>query len=115
MYTDYLTEVLIQTINRVGYEAMDGPDIRETMETLDYTPLGLQSFKFEEGIRALSGNRIAQMGYLGENGEAATLPDNPPVLVPVGEVQFPIPILTPLTDFAPAPDLRPGGADVPEM
>lgn len=113
MYTDYFMEVLIQTINRVGFEAMDGADVKETMETLEYTPLGLQTFRFEEGQRALAGNRIARLGYLGENGEEAVLPDNPPVLVQAGDAQFPVPILTPLTDFVPAPDLRPGGADVP--
>jgi len=49
-----------------------------------------------------------------QTGPATSGDDAMTVDLPDGTKAF-IPILIPLTEFAPAPDLRPGGADVPDM
>jgi hypothetical protein len=53
------------------------------------------------------------MRFLGQNGKTPAGPDNPPMVVTVGDQQHLVPMIIPLTDYQPAPDLRPGGADVP--
>lgn len=110
---DLYTEIYIQTANRVGFANITGADIKETIENLDYSPLGLAPINFQEGRRSTSSNRIAMMGYLGEDGQSMAGADVPPMVVTVGERQLLVPINVALTDFADAPDLRPGGADVP--
>ncbi|MFN8374136.1 MAG: ABC transporter substrate-binding protein [Anaerolineae bacterium] len=110
---DLYTEIYIQTANRVGFAAITGADIKETIEGLDYSPLGLTQVNFQEGRRSTSANRIAMMAYLGEDGATPASADNPPMVLTVGDRQLLIPINIPLTEFADAPDLRPGGADVP--
>ena len=113
---DLYIEAYIQTGNRVGYDNVDGVAIKETLETMNYDALGgLQTIAFDPEVRALSANRIAQLAYLGQDGVSPASAENPPMVVEAGDQQFLVPILVPLTDFAPAPDLRPGGADVPEM
>src|SRR5207248_629871 len=42
-------------------------------------------------------------------------PTNPLLLVSEGGRELPVPMLIPLSDFQPAPDLRPGGADMPAL
>lgn len=70
--------------------AIDGAVMKDVIETTVYNPLGLYPFDFDGGaIRALPNNRIVQMVF--ESAEIT----GPPNLVP-------------LTDFAPAPDTRPG-------
>ncbi|NWF69192.1 MAG: ABC transporter substrate-binding protein [Chloroflexi bacterium] len=110
---DLYTEIYIQTANRVGFANITGADIKETVEALDYSPLGLTDINFQEGRRSTSANRIAMMAYLGEDGATPASADNPPLVLTVGDRQILVPILVPLTDFVDAPDLRPGGADVP--
>ena len=53
------------------------------------------------------------MNYLGADGKTAAGAGNPPIMVTVGGQQFLVPMIVPLTDYQPAPDLRPSGADVP--
>lgn len=113
---DTFIEAYILTGNRVGFDNIDGAAMKETLETMVYDTLGgVQTIDFSGDSRALSANRIAMMAYLGQDGQRPAGPDNPPMVVTAGEQQFLVPILVPLTDFAPAPDLRPGGADVPGM
>ncbi len=111
---DLFIEAYIQTANREGgFENITGAAIRETLETMEYSPLGLFDVDYADGaLRDTSANRIGVLEYLGENGGPAG-PDNPPVVQTAGDQQFLIPIVVPLTDFEETPDLRPGGADVP--
>lgn len=94
--TDLFIEVYIQTGNRVGFDHITGADIKETLESIVYSPLGgVETIDFKGGARrTLSANRIGQMSYLADQ-------------------QNIVPMLVPLSDFQTAPDLRPGGADVP--
>lgn len=113
---DTYTELYIQTVNRVGsLEAVTGADIKETIESMSYSPLGLYNFDYQDGaIRALPDNRIAMMAYLNAQGTGPATSAADAMLLEVGDQKFFVPIAIPLTDFAPAPDLRPGGADVPQ-
>ena len=113
--TDLLIEVYIQTGNRVGYDHITGAEIKKTLENIVYAPLGgVEQIDYHGGARrALTADRIGQMNYLGQDGKTAARPGNPPLLVTVGGQQYLVPMILPLTDYLPAPDLRPGGADVP--
>ncbi len=114
---DTYMELYIQTANRVGsLEAVDGAAMKETIESMDYSPLGLYNFNYQGGsTRALPNNRVGMMAYLNAEGTgpATSAQDAMLVDLPDGNKAF-VPILIPLTEFAPAPDLRPGGADVPQ-
>ncbi len=113
---DTFIEAYIQTGNRVGFDNITGAAMKETLETMVYDTMGgIQTIDFTGNRRALSANRIAMMAYLGQDGQTPAGPNNPPLVVTAGERQLLVPILVPMTDFAPAPDLRPGGADVPGM
>lgn len=113
---DTYAELYAQTVNRVGsLEAVTGAELKTTIEAMDYSPLGLYNFNYRGGeIRALPDNRIAMMAFLNATGDgpATSGDDAMKVPLPDGTTAY-IPILIPLSDFAPAPDLRPGGADVP--
>jgi len=113
---DTYTELYIQTVNRVGsLEAVTGADLKQTIESVSYSPLGLYTFDYQGGeVRAVPDNRIAQMAFLNKtmDGPATSGEDAMTVDLPDGTKAF-IPLIIPLTEFAPAPDLRPGGADVP--
>jgi TolB protein len=113
--TDLYIEVYIQTGNRVGFDHITGADVKETLENIVYSPLGgVERIDFEAGARrTLSANRIGEMNYLGQDGKTPAGENNPPLLSTVGGEQHMIPMLVPLSDFQTAPDLRPGGADVP--
>ena len=115
--TDLLIEVYIQTGNRVGFDHITGADIKKTLENIVYTPLGgVEQIDYQGGTRrALVADRIGEMNYLGQDGKTAAGAGNPPMLVTVGDQQFMVPMITPLTDYQPAPDLRPVGADVPSV
>jgi branched-chain amino acid transport system substrate-binding protein len=113
---DLMIEAYAQTINRVGsLDALTGADIQETLDSMQYSPLGLFDLDYRGGeIRALPGNRIATMMFLNATGDgvATSGDDAMKVDLPDGTQAF-IPVLVPLTDFEDAPDLRPGGVDVP--
>lgn len=113
---DTYTELYIQTVNRVGsLEAVDGTAMKETIEGLDYSVLGFYNFNYDGGAtRALPSNRIAQMAFLNATGDGvATSAEDAMIVDGPDGAKFFVPILVPLTEFAAAPDLRPGGADVP--
>jgi hypothetical protein len=115
--TDLLIEVYIQTGNRVGFDHITGADIKKTLENIVYTPLGgVEQIDYQGGTRrALVADRIGEMNYLGQDGKTAAGVGNPPMLVTVGNQQFMVPMIVPLTDYQPAPDLRQGGTDVPPV
>jgi branched-chain amino acid transport system substrate-binding protein len=112
---DTYIELYTQTVNRVGsLDDVDGAAIQETIQSMDYDPLGLYTFNYAEGARSVPENRMATMLFLNSDmsGVATSGEDALAVPFPDGTTGY-IPILVPLTDFAAAPDLRPGGADVP--
>ena len=113
--TDLFIETYIQTGNRVGFEHVTGADMKATLEHIVYAPMGgVKQIDFQNGSRrALSTNRVGQMNFLGQDGKTPAGSQNPPMVVTVGDQQFLVPMILPLTDFQTAPDLRPGGADVP--
>ncbi len=114
--TDLLVETYIQTGNRVGFDKVTGAEFKKTLENIDYAPLGgVGQVDFEGGKRrALAANRIGQMNYLGQDGKTPAGPGNPPLVVKVGDKESMVPMILPLTDFAPAPELRPGSASFVE-
>jgi ABC-type branched-subunit amino acid transport system substrate-binding protein len=113
--TDLLIEVYIQTGNRVGFDQISGTEIKKTLENIVYAPLGgVEQIDFQGGARrALAENRIGEMHYFGQDGKTPAGPGNPPVVVTENGQQHLVPMIIPLTDYQPAPDLRPGGADAP--
>lgn len=108
---DFYKEMYIQTVNRVGsLDAISGPDIKETLDQISFAPLGLYDIDFRGGsIRALPGNRIAQMAFINAtmNGPATSGDDALKIPQDDGTNIF-VPILIPRTDFFESPDLRPG-------
>lgn len=112
--TDLLIETYIQTGNRVGFDALTGPEIKRTLENLVYAPLGgVTQIDYQGGSRnATTANRIGVVHYLGADGKTAADAGNLPMQVAEEGQQFLVPLIVPLTDFQAAPDLRPGGEDV---
>ncbi|MCS6835595.1 MAG: ABC transporter substrate-binding protein [Anaerolineae bacterium] len=110
---DMYIEIYTQTANRVGsYDAITGADIKETLDNIKYGPLGgIFEADFKGGeMRALSQNRMAIMQFLNKagNGPATSGEDAATITAPNGATLF-VPLVVPITEFAPAPDLRPGG------
>jgi branched-chain amino acid transport system substrate-binding protein len=108
---DTYVEIYAQTVNRVGsLEDVTGADIKETLDTIDYSPLGLYNINYEEGeLRALPANRMAMMLFLNATMDGPATSGDDALKVPQADgTNIFVPILVPLTDFAPAPDLRPG-------
>jgi branched-chain amino acid transport system substrate-binding protein len=113
---DAYIEIYTQTVNRVGsLEAVTGADIQETLNSLNYSPLGLYNINWQEGAaRADSMNRIAVMKFLNADRTGAATSGADAFTLPLadGTTAF-LPIVVPLGGFETVPDLRPGGADVP--
>ena len=87
---DMWGEVMVQTINRVGYENLSGADVYETMQNLVYDPFfGMIQIDFTNGERAIKNTRIGAIQIIETEAGA-----NPGVLA--------------TTDFVEAPDLRAG-------
>lgn len=103
-------EVYTQTVNRVGsLDAVTGAELKATMESLDYDiVLGIAKANWGTERRATSANRMAMMAFLNSTGTgpATSRDDLMTVETPNGLIA--VPIVIPLTEFAPAPDLRPG-------
>jgi ABC-type branched-subunit amino acid transport system substrate-binding protein len=112
--TDLLIETYIQTGNRVGFDQITGAEIKKTLENIVYAPLGgVEQINYQGGtLRALAEDRIGEMDYLGQDGKTPAGPNNPPMVVTEGGQQHLVPMIIPLTEYQPAPDLRLGGADI---
>jgi ABC-type branched-subunit amino acid transport system substrate-binding protein len=106
---DLVMEVYIQTINRVGgLENVTGAAIKETLDSIQYEPLGgIYTADWQGGeIRDASNNRIGVMKFLNATGDGiATSRDDAFVVEGSGLL---VPVLVPLTEFNEVPDLRPG-------
>ena len=115
---DTYIEIYTQTVNRVGsLEAVTGADVKETIDNLVYSPLGLYTIDYQGGkIRDLPGDRIARIAFLNATMDGPATSGDDALKVPQDDgSNVYVPLLIPLTDFEDVPDLRPGGADVPDM
>jgi ABC-type branched-subunit amino acid transport system substrate-binding protein len=109
---DLYTELYIQTVNRLGsLDAVDGAALKETLDGISYSPLGLFTADWQGGeFRAVPTNRIAMMMFLNATMDGPATSGDDALKVPNDDgTTIYVPILVPLTEFAPAPDLRPGG------
>jgi ABC-type branched-subunit amino acid transport system substrate-binding protein len=107
-------ELYTQAVNEVGsIDAVDGALMKDLIENLTYSPLGLYDFDFQGGaIRALPNNRIAQMFFLNAEGTGPATSGEDAMKIPRDDgSNLYIPLVVPLTDFAPAPSLLPGSMD----
>jgi ABC-type branched-subunit amino acid transport system substrate-binding protein len=107
---DQYVELYTQAVNEAGsLEAVDGALMKSIIEGIDYEPLGLFHFVYGEGMRSVTGNRMAIMQYVNATmtGPATSAADALLVDTPDGGKLF-VPLILPLTEFSDAPDLRPG-------
>lgn len=114
MTVDTYMELYIQTANRVGsFEAIDGAAIKQTLESLQYSPLDLFTIDYNGGeTRALTGNRMAMMMFANATMDGVATSGDDALKIPRDDgTNIYVPVLVPLTDFAPAPDLRPGAGE----
>ena len=108
---DSIIETYIRTVNAVGsLEGVTGADIRATVESMDYAILGgLLHQRYEEGMRDGTRNRIAVMKYANADLSGAAMGSDDALLVDDGAGgKLFVPIVVPLTDFMPVPQLRGG-------
>ena len=106
---DSIIETTIRTVNAAGsLDAVTGADMRATIESMDYDVLGgLLNTKFEEGMRDATQNRIARMAYLNSTGSGPAASAEDAMLIDDGSGgKLFVPIVIPLTDFMPVPQLR---------
>lgn len=106
---DVILEAFINAANQAGSLAdVTGADLYALMESADRDVLGgLYNGSYPEGMRDTSNNRIARMAYANADmsGPATSIEDA--LLVPDGSGgQLFVPIIVPLTDFSPVPQLR---------
>ncbi len=109
---DLYTELYIQTVNRLGsLDAVDGAALKETLDGISYSPLGLFTADWQGGeLRAVPTNRMAMMMFLNATMDGPATSGDDALKIPNDDgTTIYVPILVPLTEFAPAPDLRPGG------
>jgi ABC-type branched-subunit amino acid transport system substrate-binding protein len=112
---DQIVELYTQTVNRVGsLEEVTGADLKETLENFDYEGLvGNINYGEDGQLRAVNLNRIAMLRFLNADGTGVAESRDEAMVIPTDSGEVMVPVVVPLTDFEPAPDLRPGGADVP--
>lgn len=106
---DSIIEIYIRTVNAVGsLDAVTGSDIRATVESMDYSILGgLMHHSFAEGMRDGTQNRIARLAYANATMTGPASGPEDALLIPDGAGgQLYVPIVIPLTDFMPVPQLR---------
>lgn len=106
---DSIIEIYIRTVNTVGsLEAVTGTDIRATVESMDYSILsGLMHHSFADGMRDGTQNRIARMAFANSGMTGSASGPEDALLIPDGSGgQLFVPIIIPLTDFMPVPQLR---------
>ena len=108
---DTYVELYTQAVNEAGsIEAVDGALMKDLIENLVYSPMGLYDFDFQGGsIRSATGNRIAQMFFLNATGDGPATSGDDALKIPQddGSNLF-IPLVIPLTDFEDAPSLAGG-------
>ncbi|GIK29062.1 MAG: ABC transporter substrate-binding protein [Chloroflexi bacterium] len=107
---DTYVELYAQAVNQAGsLEAVDGALMKSILETIDYYPLDLYHLNYPDGLRSTSANRMAMIRYANADMTGpATSGDDALKIDPGDGTTLFVPLLIPLEDFAPAPDLRPG-------
>ena len=106
---DSVIETYIRTVNAVGsLDAVTGADIKATIESMEFAVLGgLFHQSFAEGMRDGTQNRIAVMKYANNTMSGPATGAEDALLIPDGSGgQLFVPIVVPLTDFMPVPQLR---------
>lgn len=106
---DSIIETTIRTVNAVGsLDAVTGADIRATVQSMEYSVLGgLYQHGFAEGARDGLLNRIAVMKFANSTMTGPAAGPEDALLIPDGAGgQLFVPIVVPLTDFTPVPQLR---------
>lgn len=106
---DTIIEAYIRTVNAVGsLEAVTGADLRATIDSMEYEVLGgLVSHSFPEGMRDGRLNRIARLAFANTTMTGPASGPDDALLIPDGAGgQLFVPIVIPLTDFMPVPQLR---------
>jgi len=106
---DQVAELYIQTVNRVGsLDAVTGAELKTTLEGFNYDGLlGHIDYGEDGQLRASNLNRIAQLAFLNADGTGPATSREDAMVIPTDSGEIMLPIVIPLTDFAPAPDLRP--------
>ena len=106
---DAILETIIQTVNAVGsLDAMTGADAKAITESMDYAVLGgLVQQHFAEGMRDATHSRIAVMKFANATLTGPATGPEDALLMPDGSGgQLYVPLVVPLTDFMPVPQLR---------
>lgn len=105
---DTYVEVYTQAVNAAGsLEDVDGVAIKEVIDNLQYSPLGLYDIDYQGGeLRALPSNRMAMMLFANATMDGVATSGDDALKIPRDDgTDIYVPILVPLTDFAPAPSM----------
>ncbi len=106
---DIYIELYTLAANEAGsLEGVTGAAIYDLLQNLDFAPLGLTNVAFDEATRAVSLNRLAMTAFLNADMTGPATSGEDALRVPTETGEIFVPIIVPVTDFAPAPDLRPG-------
>ncbi len=108
---DSIIEITIRAVNAAGsLEAVTGASVKAVVESMDYAILGgLMHHKFEEGMRDATMNRIAVMKYANNTMSGPATGSEDAMLIDDGAGgKLFVPLVVPLTDFMPVPQLRGG-------
>ena len=106
---DSIIEAVIRAVNSVGSLAdMTGADAKAIIESMDYAVLGgLMQHHFAEGMRDATHNRMAVMKFANATLTGPATGPEDALLIPDGSGgQLFVPLVVPLTDFMPVPQLR---------
>ena len=106
---DAILETIIRTVNAVGsLDAMTGADAKATTESMDYAVLGgLLHQNFAEGMRDATLSRMAVMKFANATLTGPATGPEDALLMPDGSGgQLYVPLVVPLNDFMPVPQLR---------
>ena len=106
---DAMIEAHIRAANAAGSRAaVTGADMRAVVESMDYEVLGgLLRHQYEEGMRDATENRIAIMKFANATMTGPATSAEDALLVPDGSGgQLYLPMVVPITDFMPVPQLR---------
>ena len=106
---DAIIETIIRTVNTVGsLDAMAGADVKAVIEAMDYAVLGgLMQQRFADGLRDATHSRMAVMKFANATLTGpATGPEDALQMSDGAGGQLYVPLVVPLTDFMPVPQLR---------
>lgn len=106
---DSIIEATIRAVNAAGsLAAVTGADMRAAVDSMDYAVLGgLMQHSFGEGMRDATLNRIARLAFANSTMSGPATGPEDALLIPDGAGgELYVPIVIPLTDFMPVPQLR---------